>query len=152
MTWPKPDAPPSSPQAILALISRVLDGAPTAGLFQVSLNANLSVNGKDVFELSNGSAPGSIAITASSGVAAAMGFNYYLKYVADSSGRICAKNSNVIVLFLLIVYWSGKNIQTVRSSLIPISQPIRIVANDLFRWYGNPCTFSYSAVFWNFTR
>ena len=69
------------------MISRVLDGAPTARRFHVSLNADLADNGKDVFQLSNGAEPGSIAISASTGVAAAMGFNYYLKYVADSSGR-----------------------------------------------------------------
>ena len=51
-----------------------------------------------------------------------------------------------------IVYWSGKNIQLSGSALIPVASPIRIVANDFFRWYGNPCTFSYSAVFWNFSR
>ena len=67
------------------LISRVLDGAPSARLFRLSINANLDVNGKDVFELSNGPDPGSVLIKASSGVAAAWGFNYYLKYVADSS-------------------------------------------------------------------
>jgi hypothetical protein len=66
----------------------VLDGAPAAQLFQVSINADLALNGKDVFELSNGSTPGSILISASSGVAAAWGFNYYLKYVADSSCMI----------------------------------------------------------------
>jgi hypothetical protein len=56
-----------------------------------------------------------------------------------------------IILFC-IVYWSGKNIQVRGAPLPPITNPIRIVANDLNRWYGNPCTFSYSAVFWNFTR
>jgi len=66
----------------------VLDGAPIAQLVQVSINTNLALNGKDVFELSNGSTPGSILISASSGVAAAWGFNYYLKYVADSSCMI----------------------------------------------------------------
>jgi hypothetical protein len=86
--WPKPIASSSSAQAVSDLISRVLDGAPTARLFQISLNADLAVNGKDVFVLSNGSTPGSISISASTGVAAAMGFNYYLKYVANSSGRI----------------------------------------------------------------
>ncbi len=86
--WPKPTASATSLQAISDLISRVLDGAPAAGLFQVSINADLAVNGKDVFELSNGTEPGTISITASSGVAAAWGFNYYLKYVADSSCRI----------------------------------------------------------------
>jgi hypothetical protein len=67
------------------LISRVLDGASTAELFQLTINPDLEVNGKDVFQLSNGSAPGSILISASSGVAAAWGFNYYLKYFANSS-------------------------------------------------------------------
>ncbi|CAM4853056.1 unnamed protein product [Rotaria socialis] len=133
--WPKPIASSSSAKAITDLIDRVLDGAPVAQLFQVSINADLAINGKDVFLLSNGSASGSILISASSGVAAAMGFNYYLKYVAQSS-----------------FYWSGKNIRLSGSSLIPLSTPIRILANDFFRWYGNPCTFSYSAVFWNFSR
>ena len=85
---PKLIASPSSAQAISDLISRVLDDAPSARLFQVTINADLAVNDKDVFELSNGSTPGSISISASTGVAAAWGFNYYLKYVADSSGRI----------------------------------------------------------------
>ncbi|CAF5060372.1 unnamed protein product, partial [Rotaria sp. Silwood1] len=84
--WPKPIvSPASSSKAISDLISRVLDGAPAASLFQVSINTDLAVNGKDVFELSNGSAPGSILISASTGVAAAWAFNYYLKYIADSS-------------------------------------------------------------------
>ncbi|CAF3308418.1 unnamed protein product [Rotaria sp. Silwood2] len=133
--WPKPIASSSTAQAISDLISRVLDGVPIARLFQVSINTNLAVNGKDIFELSNGSMSGSILISASSGVAAAWGFNYYLKYVADSS-----------------FYWSGKNIRLTGSSLIPISTPIRIVVNDLYRWYGNPCTFSYSAVFLEFFK
>ncbi|CAF4750040.1 unnamed protein product [Rotaria sp. Silwood1] len=134
--WPKPIVSlASSSKAISDLISRVLDGAPAASLFQISINADLAVNGKDVFELSNGSAPGSILISASTGVAAAWAFNYYLKYIADSS-----------------VYWSGKNIRISDRTLFPITKPIRIVANDLYRWYGNPCTFSYSAVFWNFSR
>ncbi|CAF3526391.1 unnamed protein product, partial [Rotaria sp. Silwood2] len=134
--WPKPIVSTASSSKVISdLISRVLDGAPTASLFQISINAHLAVNGKDVFELSNGSAPGSILISASTGVAAAWAFNYYLKYIADSS-----------------VYWSGKNIRISNGTLFPIIKPIRIVANDLYRWYGNPCTFSYSAVFWNFSR
>ncbi|CAF4329918.1 unnamed protein product, partial [Rotaria sordida] len=38
------------------------------------------------------------------------------------------------------------------SILFPIIKPIRIVANDLYRWYRNPRTFSYPAAFWNFSR
>ncbi|UJR34018.1 hypothetical protein I4U23_021432 [Adineta vaga] len=133
--WPKPTTSSSSTKAIADLISRVLDGAPIARRFDLSINADLAVDGKDVFELSNSPDSGSITISASSGVAAAWGFNYYLKYVADSS-----------------FYWSGKNIRLSGSTLIPVPSPIRIVANDFYRWYGNPCTFSYSSVFWNFSR
>ncbi len=86
--WPKPAVSASSTQAIADLISRVLDNAPTAKLFQVEITSDLAINGKDVFELLNGSTPGSILISASSGVAAAWGFNYYLKYVANSSCMI----------------------------------------------------------------
>ncbi len=86
--WPKPVVSSSSTQAIADLISRVLDGAPTAKLFQVEVNPDLAMNGKDVFELLNGSTPGTILISASSGVAAAWGFNYYLKYVTNSSCMI----------------------------------------------------------------
>ena len=83
--WPRGSL--STPKAISALISRVLDQAPTTRLFEISIDANLTVNGKDLFILSPGSQSGSIAINGSSGVAAAMGFNYYLKYVAVGSGR-----------------------------------------------------------------
>lgn len=53
---------------------------------------------------------------------------------------------------MCIVYWSGKNIRIHGSQLYPINKPIRIVANDFYRWYGNVCTLSYSSVFWNFSR
>ena len=157
--WPKPAVSMSADRAILQLIARVLENAPSARLFQVSIDPQLAVNGKDAFELTNGSAPGSISISASSGVAAAWGFNYYLKYIARSS----CKNPSLVstlslpactqrLLTVSLVYWSGKNIRLSDTSLIPLSAPVRIVANDEFRWYGNPCTFSYSAVFWNFSR
>ncbi|CAF5096316.1 unnamed protein product, partial [Rotaria magnacalcarata] len=97
--WPKPIALSSSAKAITDLIDRVLDGAPVAQLFQVSINADLAINGKDVFQLSNGSSSGSILISASSGVAAAMGFNYYLKYVAQSS---CMKKFSFSFCFTII--------------------------------------------------
>jgi len=86
--WPKPIASSASSQAISDLISRVLDGAPAAKRFRISINADLAINGKDTFQLSNGPQPDTILISASSGVAAAWGFNYYLKYVTNSSGRI----------------------------------------------------------------
>ncbi|CAF1542216.1 unnamed protein product, partial [Adineta steineri] len=59
--WPKPItySSSSSAQVISDLISRVLDNAPSAKLFQVSIQPDLAVNGKDVFVLSNGSTSGS---------------------------------------------------------------------------------------------
>lgn len=131
-----------------------MNNAPSAKLFQISIDENLAVNGKDVFKLSNGATPGTISISASTGVAAAMGFNYYLKYVAHSSCRM-RRFENFWIFFCLffeLVYWSGKNIVSVSSTLTPLKDSIEINANDLFRWYGNPCTFSYSLVFWNFSR
>lgn len=84
--WPKPPiSPTGTAQAVKDLIGRVLEDQQTAELFQVTVDPQLAVNDKDVFVLSNGSSAGSILISASTGVAAAMGFNYYLKYVADSS-------------------------------------------------------------------
>jgi hypothetical protein len=57
-----------------------------------------------------------------------------------------------MIPFVHVVYWSGKSIRISGSTLKPLDFPIRTVALDFFRWYGNPCTLSYSAVFWNFTR
>lgn len=151
--WPKPLPSSSTPEAITNLISRVLENPTLAKQFQISINSTLANDDKDVFQLNNGATPGSISISASSGVSAAWGFNYYLKYVANSS---CTKEFISFLLAvnisLFIVYWSGKNIRLDGTTLVPLSAPIEIVANDPFRWYGNPCTFSYSAVFWNFSR
>ena len=54
-----------------------------------------------------------VLITANSGVAAAWGFNYYLKYYTNSS-----------------VYWSGKNINLNSKSLPKVDQIVKITAND----------------------
>ena len=91
--WPKPPPSSASSQAVADLIARVLDNAPTAGLFQINITADQETDGKDIFELSNGPQPGTILISASSGVAAAWGFNYYLKYVANSSCKILISSS-----------------------------------------------------------
>lgn len=83
--WPKLPLSPTTTQAITDLIARVLDSPSLAQLFQISINTSLAINDKDVFRINNGSTSGSILISASSGVAAATAFNYYLKYVTNSS-------------------------------------------------------------------
>ena len=91
--WPKPPLSSTTPRAITDLIARVLDNAPAARLFHINITADQETDGKDAFELSNGQRPGTILISASSGVAAAWGFNYYLKYVANSSCKILISSS-----------------------------------------------------------
>lgn len=54
-----------------------------------------------------------LQISANSPVAAAWGFNYYLKYFANSS-----------------VYWSGKNIAFDVQQLPVVKESIKITAND----------------------
>lgn len=54
-----------------------------------------------------------LQITANSPVAAAWGFNYYLKYYANSS-----------------VYWSGKNININNGPLPIVDTKLRISAKD----------------------
>lgn len=54
-----------------------------------------------------------LQITANTGVAAAWGFNYYLKYYCNST-----------------VNWSGKNINLVPNELPTVTKPIQISARD----------------------
>jgi hypothetical protein len=56
-----------------------------------------------------------VQITANTPIAASWGFNYYLKYYANSS-----------------VHWSGKSINLSKEKLPPISNKIRIEAKDRF--------------------
>ncbi len=54
-----------------------------------------------------------LQITANSGVAAAWGFNYYLKYYCNST-----------------VNWSGKNINLIPNALPVVTNKIKISARD----------------------
>ncbi len=56
-----------------------------------------------------------LIITANSVIAATSGFNYYLKYYANSS-----------------VFWSGKNIKLNSSSLPKLQEPIQITQYDRY--------------------
>jgi hypothetical protein len=56
-----------------------------------------------------------VQITANSPIAATWGFNYYLKYYANSS-----------------LHWSGKNINLKKDKLPLISNKIRIEAKDRY--------------------
>jgi len=76
-----------------------------------------------------------LQITANSGVAAAWGFNYYLKYYCNST-----------------VNWSGKKININEKDLPIVSEIVKITAKDMIRFNQNVCTYSYSYVWWDFKR
>ncbi|XP_025111113.1 alpha-N-acetylglucosaminidase-like isoform X2 [Pomacea canaliculata] len=75
-----------------------------------------------------------LQVTGTSGVAAAMGFYYYLKQFCNSQFT-----------------WAGQNIN-LTSPLPRLSSPITIQAVDKFRYYQNVCTVSYSFAFWDWKR
>lgn len=80
-------------KAVKSLIGRVTDNVHTLDDFVVEIDPSRIGNDLDTFSLEMIDDNSKLKITANSPVAAAWGFNYYLKYFANSS-----------------VYWSGKNI------------------------------------------
>ncbi|XP_059151903.1 LOW QUALITY PROTEIN: alpha-N-acetylglucosaminidase-like [Physella acuta] len=75
-----------------------------------------------------------IEVTGTSGVAASIGFYYYLKYYCNGQRT-----------------WAGQ--QTELPPTLPvITTPIKITTNDKFRYYQNVCTVSYTMAFWQWPR
>ncbi|CAH1395969.1 unnamed protein product [Nezara viridula] len=94
------------------------------------IKSHIKSNHRDFFRLKK--MDDCVAITASSGVAAAWGFHYYLKEFLNCH-----------------ISWDGDQIN------IPDELPdvdIEVVANDRFRYYQNVCTTSYSFVWWDWKR
>lgn len=124
-------------QSIKRLIGRVIDNAHDLNDFVVVIDPSAfeSTGGLDSFTLEMIDHNRRLRITANSPVAAAWGFNYYLKYYANSS-----------------VYWSGKNININNGSLPIVSPKVRVTAKDYVRFNQNVCTYSYSYVWWDAQR
>ncbi|GFR64270.1 N-acetylglucosaminidase, alpha [Elysia marginata] len=88
---------------------------------------------QDMFELSS-LENGKVKIVASGGVAAAMGFYHYFKYFCNGQRT-----------------WAGK--QAELPSILPtLKTPIKISSLDMFRYYQNVCTLSYTSAFWDWDR
>ncbi|XP_076439887.1 alpha-N-acetylglucosaminidase-like isoform X2 [Babylonia areolata] len=123
---------PASVQAdtVSAMIQRVV--GDRASEFVILVSSELSTTGNDAFRIH--SVGSRLEITGTTGVAAAMGFYYYLKTYCDSQFT-----------------WGGEHIH-LPSPLPPVSSPVVINVLDRFRYYQNVCTVSYSSVFWNWTR
>ncbi|XP_052221113.1 alpha-N-acetylglucosaminidase-like isoform X4 [Dreissena polymorpha] len=111
------------------LIGRVL-GVDLASHF------NVTVTGAKVLDSFNIISDGNtVSITATTGVAAAMGFYYYLKVHCGCQFT-----------------WAGQQLN-IPSPLPAIAQPgITIMANDRFRYYQNVCTVSYSMAWWDWSQ
>ncbi|KAI5624201.1 alpha-N-acetylglucosaminidase isoform X1 [Silurus asotus] len=118
-------------RAVRELLWRLL--GETSRDFVVSVNGSVSAGGADVSELRTGR-NSTVEVAASSGVAAAAGVYYYLKYYCNCH-----------------VSWSGDQLRVPRP-LPPIAGVLRVGTPHRFRYYQNVCTQSYSSVWWDWSR
>ncbi|XP_044735480.1 alpha-N-acetylglucosaminidase-like [Chrysoperla carnea] len=118
-------------QTVKRLIQQLIPDR--ADSFVVNVNAALRTpDGRDVFILKKLDDNGTVNIEGSSGVAAAWGFNHYLKFFCNCQ-----------------VAWETEQLS------LPKTLPnvdIRIKANDRFRYYQNVCTSSYTFAWWDWTQ
>ncbi|XP_053309632.1 alpha-N-acetylglucosaminidase [Spea bombifrons] len=102
--------------------------------FLVTVNASLAgKDGLDTYQLSSLGA-GKVSVAGSSGVAAATGCYYYLKYYCGCH-----------------ISWSGVQLQ-LPSTLPSVASTVTVKTPNRFRYYQNVCTSSYSFVWWDWTR
>lgn len=102
-----------------------------ADQFDLNIDHDIGPQWRDTFLLQEAS--GHVSITGTSPIALAMGVQHYLKYIAK-----------------LHVSWSGDQLNIEKLPLP--SSPVKITANDGFRYYENVCTVSYSMVWWDWSR
>ncbi|XP_045479200.1 alpha-N-acetylglucosaminidase [Harmonia axyridis] len=115
-------------KAVTDLIERILP--QHAKYFRVVVNSSQAENEKEFFRLKSDN--GTINIYATTGVAAASGFNHYLKYFCNCH-----------------ISWRTSQLNLPKT--LP-SVDIEIKFNDRFRYYQNVCTTSYSFVWWNWKK
>ncbi|GLH16523.1 Alpha-N-acetylglucosaminidase [Gryllus bimaculatus] len=142
---------PDAPQAILPHmnnlpVSTTSDEAQTAAakavaqrllnrkaaLFIIKVNKTISHDNKDTFQVVKDTATGKVNITGSSGVSACWGLHHYLKHYCNCH-----------------ISWDGDQL------LLPEELPdisISVSALDLYRYYQNVVTTSYSFVWWDWNR
>lgn len=74
-------------------------------------------------------------MTASSGVAAAWAFNYYLRRYGKCH-----------------ISWDERQVDTLPNPLVPVaSDGVLLQSRYEYIYMGNPCVYSYSMPFWNWT-
>ncbi|KAJ8976546.1 hypothetical protein NQ317_011809 [Molorchus minor] len=114
-------------QAVLDLIKRIIP--ERASEFLVNVDEDLAIEGRDSFTVQKQN--GIVVITGSTGVAAASGFNHYLKYYCNAH-----------------ISWEANQLNLPELPDVDI----KITLNDRFRYYQNVCTASYSFVWWDWTQ
>ncbi|CAH1772956.1 unnamed protein product [Owenia fusiformis] len=118
-------------KAVMDMIGRLLPNLTNS--FYVSVDKKLGPVNKDTFQISTMS--GQLQIQGTSGVAAAWGLHYYLKYYCGCH-----------------ISWGGRQLN------IPTPMPrvpypgVKKTSNDRFRYYQNVCTVSYSFAWWDWAR
>ncbi|KAK2158313.1 hypothetical protein LSH36_173g09013 [Paralvinella palmiformis] len=117
-------------EAVRGLIWRLVHDR--AADFAISIVPEMGSRNRDTFVLLTKN--GKLSITGSSGVAASMGFYYYIKLFCGAH-----------------ISWAGVQV-ALPNSLPVITKPLTETTNDRFRYYQNVCTVSYSFVWWNWTR
>ncbi|XP_023220747.1 alpha-N-acetylglucosaminidase-like [Centruroides sculpturatus] len=117
-------------QTVRDMIKRLV--GDRANEFLVEIIPQFGLVDKDIFKIE--SEDEFIKISANTGVAAAWGFQHYLKYYCNCHFS-----------------WSGNQLYLPQPlpSVIPA---LIVTSNDKFRYYQNVCTPSYSMVWWNWTR
>lgn len=122
-------------QAVKDLITRLI-GQVHASRFLIVVNGSFGPAGTDLdtFQYVTDDAVGKVLITGTTGVAAALGFSHFLKYVCYSH-----------------VSWSGNQI-TIPDPFPVVKTPVTITSPNRFRYYQNVCSVSYSFAWWNWTR
>ncbi|WAR22879.1 ANAG-like protein [Mya arenaria] len=119
-------------QAATDLIVRRL-GADRAKQFTVKVVPNADPQHRDTFTLiSDGNL---VSITGTSGVAASMGFYFYLKTYCGCQFT-----------------WAGEQLDLPHPLPVIVKPGVSITTNDRFRYYQNVCTVSYSSVWWTWER
>nr|CAD7426836.1 unnamed protein product [Timema monikensis] len=117
-------------EAVVGVIRRLIPAR--AHEFNITVNMSKGPRGKDTFQVLKLANEDQVAITGTSGVAAAWGFHHYLKYHC-----------------LCHVSWEADQLN------LPAALPaanITVTSADRFRYYQNVCTSSYSFTWWNWTR
>jgi alpha-N-acetylglucosaminidase len=120
-------------EAVAGLLARCVP--KVAQRFDLALIGREAGTGRDAFEVKDGAA-GRIDVRGSSGVALAMGVNWYLKNVCHAH-----------------MSWCGDRLDVTPKQLGPIpGGKVRVVCPHRHVVYFNYCTLSYTAAWWNWQR